>query len=126
MHASSNHRSDSQCAEAGYAFIREALDQAETIHVFGEVDLASAPELEEALRTAADSSPGLIVDFTACTYFDSSALAVIIRATNRWGERFAVVVPKEHRTRRILAAANLERVLPIATSLEAAIAKVRA
>jgi anti-anti-sigma factor len=47
--------------------------------VRGEVDLASAPDLEAALRRALDGSPSSIVlDLEALTFIDSSGLRVLV------------------------------------------------
>jgi anti-anti-sigma factor len=107
-----------------YTFVRNEDGFAASIHVFGEVDLSAASELETALETASASGKGVILDLTACSYFDSSTIAIMVRAMKRWGERFAIVVPPAHRTRRILQLCNLESTLPIETSVASATARV--
>ncbi|MBV8374312.1 MAG: STAS domain-containing protein [Candidatus Eremiobacteraeota bacterium] len=104
-------------SDPGYALIRETIDGAEIVHIFGELDLRAAPELETLLETMAIGGDSVVLDFNACNYFDSSIIAVVIRTLKRLGERFTIVIPEGHPTRRILKICNLERILPIAPSL---------
>ena len=47
--------------------------------VRGDIDLASAPDFETALRTALEGSPGSItIDLGALTFIDSSGLRVLV------------------------------------------------
>jgi anti-anti-sigma factor len=119
MDAELDRQADVQ-TEPAYALIYETLHGAEAVHVFGEIDLSNAAELEKSLETAAATNGGVILDLTPCTYFDSSIIAVLIRAMKRWGTRFAIVLPKEHRTRRIIRLCNLDHVLPLEPSLVSA------
>jgi anti-sigma B factor antagonist len=53
-------------------------DQPPTVRVSGEVDLASAPELREAIaKLAADRPPLVVVDLTDVPFLDSSGLGAI-------------------------------------------------
>jgi anti-sigma B factor antagonist len=57
------------------------------VSVMGEVDMATAPAFEETLLEAADNGTNeVIVDLTACSYFDSTGLKALL-ATRRHFER---------------------------------------
>jgi anti-sigma B factor antagonist len=65
------------------------------IELRGELDLATAPQVEEALASAEDSAPGLIaLDLSKLSFLDSSGLRTIVAADTRArdaGRRLAVV-----------------------------------
>jgi len=57
---------------------RRLADGAVEIEVDGEVDLAVADQLREAID---DAGPGTtLIDLTRCTFIDSTGIAVILRA----------------------------------------------
>jgi anti-anti-sigma factor len=51
--------------------------------VEGEIDLAVADQLEEALARAAERAERIAVDLSECTFIDSTGIAVLLRAHNR-------------------------------------------
>lgn len=57
-----------------------------TLCVAGELDVATAPALREALLDALgrDPIPDLVVDTREVTFVDSSGLAVLLMAARRW------------------------------------------
>jgi anti-sigma B factor antagonist len=73
------------------------------VEVLGELDLASAPRLAEALD-ALPSGGELVVDLAGVTLVDSSGLAVLLRA----GEgRSLVFVRPGQNVRRVLGVSGL-------------------
>ncbi len=68
---------------------------ASVIRIFGELDLATSPALEEELdRVAADDGPMIIVDLAELEFMDSTGLSVLVRAHQRaeeGGQRFGLV-----------------------------------
>lgn len=68
---------------------------AAVIRVFGELDLATSPGLEEELdRVAADDVPLIIVDLAELEFMDSTGLSVLVRAHQRAeeaGQRFGLI-----------------------------------
>ncbi|MGH2954721.1 MAG: STAS domain-containing protein [Solirubrobacterales bacterium] len=60
----------------------------------GELDLASAPQLDNALSAAIDAGGEIVVDFQRCTFIDSTGISTIVRAGRRLveqgGRRLAV------------------------------------
>lgn len=64
--------------------------------VRGELDLATAPELEGVLVEALDAGERVLVDVRGLEFMDSSGVRVLVAAHARAGgdrERFAVVRP---------------------------------
>lgn len=49
------------------------------IHVEGELDLASADQLQEALDRAAEGCSGIVIGLEGCEFIDSTGIAVIVR-----------------------------------------------
>jgi anti-sigma B factor antagonist len=67
-----------------------------TVCVAGDVDMATAPDVREALQRAGASEGDIVVDLGRCTFLDSSGLAVIVEAnrqTRAAGHRFALRAP---------------------------------
>jgi anti-sigma B factor antagonist len=59
----------------------------------GELDIASAPQLEERLRSLLDAHQRIELDLSDVSFLDSSGLAVLIRAAEaaeRDGASFAI------------------------------------
>jgi anti-anti-sigma factor len=78
--------------------------------VSGEIDMATVPELEAALR-ACDGS--VCVDLSGVTFMDSSGLAVLLRARKDAAERgaqFEIANPVPN-VRRVFQVMELEGVL---------------
>jgi anti-sigma B factor antagonist len=56
------------------------------VRVSGEVDLATAPILEEALKDFAAGGDPVVVDLSAVGFLDSSGLSVLVQARQRLEE----------------------------------------
>jgi anti-sigma B factor antagonist len=82
--------------------------------VVGELDMATSPELERALEPASPASR-LVIDLTACTFVDSSAIRVLsarAHASSAAGGSVAVVAP-DSGIRRALGIAAIDRVVEL-------------
>jgi anti-sigma B factor antagonist len=83
----------------------------------GNLDLATSPALEGALRKAA-AAPDMrrvVVDLGEVTFFDVSALRVLseaAEAARRGGFEFGVVRPRHH-VRRLFVLTGLDHLLPL-------------
>src|SRR5579871_3023425 len=53
------------------------------VHISGELDLATAPQLAETLDAALASASVVVLDLSQLTFMDCAGLAVIIRADSR-------------------------------------------
>jgi anti-sigma B factor antagonist len=97
------------------------------LEVAGEIDLATAPRLQDHLLEAIndhDQPSGLIVDLTRVEFCDASGLRVLVRA-HRWisqrGGRLRLICP-DGQLMRILHITELTRLLSVHPSLEHALA----
>lgn len=67
----------------------ESLRRSDTLVVAlsGELDLASAPDLERELQLGEESSPsGIVIDLSGLGFMDSTGLQALLRARERAGE----------------------------------------
>jgi anti-sigma B factor antagonist len=95
--------------------------------VRGDVDLATAAEIEWSLLEALDASGALVVDLTATGYLDSAALAALHRVwlhSRDADGRVRVVAGDESFGRRILAITGLDGVLILAPSVGEAVSAI--
>jgi anti-anti-sigma factor len=84
--------------------------------VAGELDLSTAPELEEAAGKLLDDRPtALVIDFAGVPFCDSSGIGVLVRLYNRatvLGTRLAVRRPTRN-VRGVLDMTSLTRILRV-------------
>jgi anti-sigma B factor antagonist len=93
--------------------------------VAGEVDLLTAPELKTAIADAIDSGTRrILVDLTAGTFIDSTTLGVLMGAAKRLGQDGGslAIACDNPGLRSIFEITQLDTVLPIVDSREAAVA----
>src|SRR5947199_7022122 len=76
-----------------FSLTQDALDdQRQVVAVAGEIDLFTAPELKAAIGEALESGrTRIVVDLTATTFLDSTALGVLIGAVKRLRSRDGVL-----------------------------------
>jgi len=101
--------------------IRETLPTAEILHVFGDADIATAPELEASINEVESRVP-LIVDLSECRFIDTTAISVLIRAFKRLGDSFRIVVAPHSHVERVLKITHLPAIISVTDSLEDSIA----
>lgn len=106
---------------AGSAFVHDKVPSADIVHVFGDVDLSTSQEFENALTRASRAGSPLIIDLSECRFIDSSAIAVMIRTHERLGSDLRLVVPDAGNIARVLSICKLDDVFVIAPDLEAAV-----
>jgi len=86
-----------------------------TISARGELDMASAPELREAIVTAFAGSRYVVADLSDLTFLDSSGLAVLAVAHKRaaeYGARFEIANPRQQ-ARNLMELTGVANVVPI-------------
>lgn len=84
------------------------------LHVSGELDLATVPELRARLHRALSSgASGVVVDLSRVTFIDSTALAALVAARAKLGpDRLGIVVTTPF-VELVLEASGLDRVLAV-------------
>lgn len=91
----------------------------------GEIDVATAPQLRTLLMAQLDPPPHyVVVDVTAVTFADSSALGAIVAAWRKaglLGGILRVAVPVGHRVARTLGLVGLDRVFEVYRDVEEAV-----
>ena len=89
----------------------------------GELDLADAPALREALRRAVDRAPKrLVVDLAEVTFVDSTVLGALVEARSKLGgDAFALAAPGLE-VRRALEISGLDRHFALYERVESALA----
>jgi anti-sigma B factor antagonist len=99
-----------------------------SVSVAGEVDLATAPELKEALAGVIDSgAQAVLVDLSQTRFIDSTTLGVLMGAVKRLrpdGGELAIACHDQN-IRKIFEITLLDRVFNIYDSTEAGIASLR-
>jgi anti-anti-sigma factor len=97
------------------------------VRATGELDAFAAPDLEVAFAELRGLD-GVVVDLGGVSFLDSTALGTLVhevRRVQRLEASVRVVLP-DGTARRIFEITTLDRVLPVAPSLDEAVADVRA
>lgn len=100
-------------AFAQFAGIHDETADTSILRIFGEVDIASAPEFERAVQSATMRGKAVEIDLSECGYIDSSGLAVIARAVKRYTVPIEALVRAGSNIARIMELTGFEKVLPI-------------
>ena len=96
-----------------------SLDGAMVVSVAGELDMQTAPQLQEAL-VACDGNQPVVVDVTGLTFIDSSGLHVIF-GERGGGKPAALVVAPESDVARVLDIVRANQVLFVCHDLQTAL-----
>jgi anti-anti-sigma factor len=99
-----------------FAAVREWQACGEVLHVFGDVDLSTVAQLDKAIEDA--SSDTLQINLAKCRYFDSSGLAALVRARNRFGSRLTVFVRPNTGVYRTLRIVGFDKMFNLVTELQ--------
>ena len=99
----------------------ETVDGVRIVKVGNEVDIANAPVFERYLSEAAEESDALVVSLQDCRYIDSSGLRPLVRLAERFGDRFAIVVPVGTQIRRIFELCHLDDAMNVRATLSEAL-----
>jgi anti-anti-sigma factor len=97
--------------------------------VRGEIDLSNADStLKTLLEVVDEDSDGLIVDLSRLDYLDSAGVRVLFRlgqAVSESGGSLRAVVPQDAHIRRVLELANVEQMLALDETADAALGALR-
>jgi anti-sigma B factor antagonist len=98
---------------------------AAVVSASGELDAYAAPELTECFKEVAGAQV-VVLDLSGVSFMDSTVLGLVVRVVRELGEGKAqvrVVLPRTS-ARRIFELTMLDQVLPVASSLEDALAEL--
>ena len=90
------------------------------VTVVGEVDVYTAPTLDEALSaTIAEGNTCVVVDLTAVDFLDSTGLSVLVKALKRIREADGSldVVVSADRVAKVFRLTGLDKVIPLHAAL---------
>src|SRR5262245_2987030 len=97
---------------SGFSVTASERDGRTVVVIRGELDLATAPELERVIGEHLDAGDDVVVDLRELAFMDSSGLRVLVAAHARTGggeQQFLIVRPPERSPiARILSIAGLE------------------
>ncbi|MEW2506568.1 STAS domain-containing protein [Amycolatopsis sp. NPDC047767] len=97
--------------------------RAAVVTVAGEIDLVTAPELDEIVTGVVDERPeALVVDLRQVTFLSSAGLQVLAAAHQRLEERGLRVVSTSHVTTRPLTSTGLDTWIGLFTTVDEALA----
>ena len=101
----------------GFSISISDRDGRVVVVIRGELDLATAPDLEAAIKSRLDDGQDVVVDLRELEFMDSTGLRVLVAAHGRvegTEQRFLIVRPLPGASiERILAVAGVERVLDL-------------
>jgi anti-anti-sigma factor len=87
------------------------------VHVEGEIDILTAPQLEAALRAEIDQGRDVVLDLSAVSFIDSTGLHAIVsaaHAASACGQQLRVHSVMGSQARKLFEVTRLERLLPTA------------
>jgi anti-anti-sigma factor len=90
--------------------LRRSVRDGETwVELAGELDMASAPDLSDAL--AAVQTGPVVVDLSRLEFIDCTGIRALVAASDELGARLRIV-PGDDRVQRVFRVLDLEDVLP--------------
>ena len=110
--------------DAEFTMSRESLEHCELLTLAGELDLAAAPAVTDAVDTLTDPTRPLVIDLTGLTFIDSTGIHALVHATPQEGTISLVCEPGN--VRRVLEMTRIDRVVPVYESLDAALSEQNA
>jgi anti-sigma B factor antagonist len=111
---------------ASFEVSRSLLDKSTAlVTVVGEIDFETAPRFDQSLSEAVEdeSTHGIVVDLSAVSFLDSSALNALIRCFERQKLRMEglCLVARDSRVTTLLEVTRLDRVLRVVPDREQAL-----
>ena len=82
------------------------------LHIQGELDIYTAPELAEALASVTDSQ-SVVVDLRRCRYIDSSTISVLLRWRKTSKANMRILVGRSGAVARVLQITHVDSVIPV-------------
>jgi anti-anti-sigma factor len=93
--------------------------------VSGEIDLSNAASVTDRLIEATPNSvAALVLDLSGTRYLDSSGVRMLFELAHRLrnrGQKLELVVPDDSNVKRVLLMTEVERVVPVSSSVDDAV-----
>jgi anti-sigma B factor antagonist len=90
-----------------------SIQRGSNIRLVGELDMSTAPELDEALRAAVEHGGPILVDLSELRFIDSSGINVVVQAAMSLGGRGCLILHGEQdRIRRVLDLVQVDGSIP--------------
>lgn len=105
-----------------FSITRNTLGASEIVSLAGELDMAHAATVSDALDALADTARPVIVDLSGLEFIDSSGIHAIIQPRPQQGVVMLVCPPGN--IQRVLSVTKVDRVLPLYETLDEALAAV--
>jgi anti-sigma B factor antagonist len=115
---------------APFEVATETIDEVDVFTVNGELDLDSAPRLEQPLNAAiASGSRAVLIDLSGCEFIDSTGLAILVgawrtleeRNGDSTGSRLVLCCPDDQ-VERLFRLTGLGDAIPILPNRDSALA----
>ena len=100
------------------------VGDAVVLSIVGEIDMATAPEVAQAIDDGHDGVHRVVVDLTEVTFLDSSALNALVHSQRELAENdiaFRIVSPADHAVRNVFDITHLTGPLSVVDSLDDAL-----
>ncbi|MCP4186216.1 MAG: STAS domain-containing protein [Gammaproteobacteria bacterium] len=100
-------------------YLVEEKDGFLLVHLEGDVDLSTSPEVRKLMLDCLRKKPQLLIDLSQVSYIDSSGVASLVEGyqlSKSQGSEFALIGVSEA-ARSVLQLARLDKVFPIYDSL---------
>ncbi len=100
------------------------------VHAYGEVDLYTVPEFNDALKQAIGRrTDAVIVDLSDIAYLDSAGLSTLLCASRKLSSRngilYVIAPPGNPGVRRALEITRLDTLMRVRDTLESALGELR-
>lgn len=107
--------------EAGQIIV-ERIPNASILALFGEHDIATAPDLRTELDALIATGTKVIVDLSEATFIDSSVVSALFHAAANSGRIAAIAAPRGSMPRHLIDMVALSASVPTFVSRAAAVA----
>ena len=95
------------------------------VAIFGEIDMATAPEVSRAIDPGQAETGRVVVDLSEVTFLDSSALNAFVKSQQELALHdigFSIVSPADQAVRNVFEITRLTEPLSVVDSLDEALA----
>jgi stage II sporulation protein AA (anti-sigma F factor antagonist) len=101
------------------------VGDAVVVAIVGEIDMANAPEVSQAIDLGHDDATRVVIDLSEVTFLDSSALNAFVQSQQDLAQldvAFRIVSPADHAVRNVFEITRLTEPLSVVESLADALA----